>query len=375
MILFLIKMRIITYPASKMQSVNENSAAEDMKVDLVSDDDLVSEEPTEYSIQLKFDDEEDEEEDEKLSGIQSLREHVHRAMAAKHNICSMQLNLIHPIINDTLAEYDTYLCGEIKALSAKHKVNFKFVIKDALPIKNQLSEWVLLNEFKVSEKHPYPQSFIVFMSLDIWVAMQNVNAISRKSKGFFWREYPRLNNDSYGLFMLLIEYYIAAFVTVCMFGHSSLTTEDLFLNKMKEVYTYRFGEASSVWTPHQWGKTNPEYIYNRASKEVGQFLDIIDKKVLDKKVLDKKVIVWPLGVIKEDEDPLALWDRKDTLPIKIEFYQDTPYRFNPAPRRPIKKISLPPMEVKESPEGSPKKEADSSNIDDLLEQLNSIKIK
>ena len=106
----------------------------------------------------------DIEEEPVAFGIEEMRLEIYAAMKAKHEIFVSQETLPLDFVKDLSKMYDCPLNGEIK----NKKTNFKFMVKENLPVKNQLAYWMITRESKRTQEYPHEWSFIVFISKSLW---------------------------------------------------------------------------------------------------------------------------------------------------------------------------------------------------------------
>ena len=256
-------------------------------------------------------DDESGDETEQMNSVKFFRQELASQMMQKHGgqiALQMQKTLPLLLIQDILHCYDVLLKGELEALSRRFQINFKFMVRDRLSMANQLSYWILTDESKPSEQYPYRKSFVVFISKEMWRRMQiehphvKLDMRNKMPSAYIWNS-KQLNNDSLGLFMLLLEFYISVFIAICLYGHSAYTDEKTFHLKMREVYSARFGETemASVWAPWQKQK---KLLYNTQTGQIGLFVT----------TERNGSAVWVNG-----EHRIEVWST--FVPIRLDFYQ------------------------------------------------------
>ena len=228
----------------------------------------------------------------------NFRRFLHCNMRKKYNVLHIQKTLCLPLMINALDDYDYFLNDEVKNLNKRCGVNFKFMIRETLPVENQLSYWIITEEKKPSEKYPEKKSFVVLISRKMWVSLQQTS-YGADPKKYFWESCSSTNDDSFGLFLLLLEYYISVFVTVMYNGHSSLTTEEIFIREMQRNCQARFGDnKNNIW------RTSNRFFFNKETKKAGVF-EFCE---------DNKMIVWR-------NDTFDTWDFENVVHVRTDFYQ------------------------------------------------------
>lgn len=228
----------------------------------------------------------------------NFRRLLHCNIREKYNVLQMQKTLCLPLMVNALDDYDYFLNDEVKNLIKRCGVNFKFMVRETLPIESQLSYWIITEERKPSEKYPEKKSFVVFISRKMWASLQQTSYGAAPRK-YFWESCSSTNDDSFGCFLLLLEYYISVFVTVMYNGHSSLTTEENFIREMQRNYQVRFGDnKNNIW------RTPNRFLFNQETKKVGVF----------EFGEDDKAIVW-------QNDTFDTWNFENVVHVRTDFWQ------------------------------------------------------
>jgi hypothetical protein len=118
------------------------------------------------------------------------------------------------------------------------------------------------------------------------------------------------SNNSFGGLMLFVEYYIAVFLTISKYGHSSQISEKRFLSILKQEYEKLFGPCTkeNIWCKEKLSIGS--MIYNIRTEEVGQVFSIEPEG---------------FAVFKTRSDiengPVVVWPRKEIAAVRYDLYQ------------------------------------------------------
>lgn len=226
----------------------------------------------------------------------SIAQRVLAELTETHGKLSFVGHIPINIFGDILKMYDKHLDGKLTKYSKRAKMNFKFVPRGSLKNPYQLSYWTI-NKERVTPENPYPNSFIIHVSMKLWA--KTVNLFVNESYGRRMHYDMSVSKSDHSVMAMLhfIEHYMSSFFTVVDIGKGA--THNKFMHRRQRIHSDLFS-MTTAWSDFK------TVCYNKTSGELGQ-------RMFEE---DDRVVLWTTGA-------MVAWDVRETSPVRIDLFQST----------------------------------------------------